>query len=123
MESYKMQSQRNPGTPDFTASDLPPEAVRHYLLKPRQVAATVGSAKEAAEWMREQWEAATPKVTHRDPENRQQYAERVLSLGREDVWSWWFPEPGNPTKVYLAVVPCPFHWPDDPEPMPCPQPF
>jgi hypothetical protein len=122
LESYKQQANRNPGTPDFLASDLPPEAVRYYLLKRNRLAGTFGSAKEAAEWMREQWDAQTPRITHEDPDNTQEYQEVVLSHGRETVWSWWHPEPGSSYKVHLAVVPCPLKWPDDPEPMPCPAP-
>lgn len=121
LESYKQQINRNPGRPEFMASDLPPEAVRHYLLKANRVAGTFGSAKEAADWMREQWGQSTPRVAHADPENTREYHEVVLSHGRETVWSWWFPDPGSNTKVHVTVVPCPFHWPEDPEPMPCPQ--
>ncbi|MCC9310458.1 hypothetical protein LN042_25885 [Kitasatospora sp. RB6PN24] len=122
LESYKQQINRNPGRPEFMASDLPPEAVRHYLLKANRVAGTFRSAEEAAAWMREQWDEQAPRVTHEDPDNTRGYHEVVLSHGRETVWAWWYPDSSSNTKVHVTAVPCPFHWPEDPAPMPCPQP-
>lgn len=123
LSDRRMQSRRTAGTADFLASDLPPEMVHHYLLKRQQLAGTWTLAKEAADWMRRQWDANTPKVTHVDPDNRRQYAEVTLSHGTSDVWAWWHPDPGSRTMVHLTTVPCRLHWPQyDQVETPCPQP-
>ncbi len=123
LDSIKTQAQRTAGTEEFPASDLPPEAVHHYLLKRRQLAGTWAEAKPAAEWMREQWDAHTPTVTHVAPDNTQQFHEVTLSIGKSTVWSWWFPEPGSTTKVHVTVAVCRPVWPQfDAVRTPCPQP-
>ncbi len=53
--------------------------------------------------MRSQWDENTPTVTHVDPDNRQLYAEVALSHGKDDVWSWWHPDPTGSTMVHLTV--------------------
>lgn len=118
LQSYKTQSQRNPGSHDFDASDLPTEMTRHNLLRRRLLGGTFTTAVEAAAWMRQQWDENTPTVTHYDPDSSQLYHEVTLSHQKDTVWSWWSPTPGSFRKVHVTVVCCPNEQPD----VPCPHP-
>lgn len=122
LDTIKTQAERNPGSQEWATSDLPPESVRHYLLKPRLLTATFETASDAADWIRAQWDEKTPSETEKNPDSHREYAEVCLSHGQPDVFSWRIPEMNSRTKVHLTVIPCPYHWPDDPGPMPCPQP-
>lgn len=116
---YKHQSERTAGTPEFRSGDTPPEMLAHHLLRPRLVRGTFTAPDDVVDWMHQQWKENEPETSHRQPSRMLGYCHRMLTLGKDVVWSWDYPRSGDNTSVRVYGICCP-RW-DFPD-IACPRP-
>ncbi|MGW4891219.1 hypothetical protein ACWEQL_02955 [Kitasatospora sp. NPDC004240] len=89
----------------FRQDTRPPLMVHHWLLKPTRPHATLTAAKEAADWLAEEWRASGAEAAdHLPTETRRHAAAGQLADRNDVVWSLWLP---SGTVVHRSAVPCP----------------
>jgi hypothetical protein len=113
LASYKLTNlERRVEGPQFLSSDLPPELVAHYLLRPagaHRRDQVWHSPAEAADWILERYLENPETQPYADPENTRLFHEVTLEHGRDTVWRWRV-VPCHPRKFSTTVVCCPNQW-------------